>query len=75
MNKNNKKSQPQICFFCVNNIKQIDYKDTENLEQFTGGYKKIFSRKRTKVCAKHQRKLGKAIKLARIMALMPFTNR
>lgn len=76
MNKrNNNQKQNPVCFFCFNNIKEIDYKDTEVLNNFTGGYKKILPRKKTDLCAGHQRKLGRAIKLARIMALLPFSNR
>lgn len=61
---------------CVSNylgIKAVDYKDTEYLEQFTSPYAKIFGRKRTGSSAKMQRKITKAIKRARHMALMPFT--
>ena len=63
------------CLFCLNNFKEIDYKDTDNLKKFTNSYGQILSRKRTGVCAKHQRQLSLAIKRARIMALMIFTNR
>ena len=71
MSQKNEKS----CYFCVNNIDHIDYKDTETLEKFTNIYKKILPRKRTGVCSWHQKKLSRAIKRARIMALMPFTRR
>lgn len=63
------------CYFCVNNINDIDYKNTEDLKKFTNSYGQILSKKRTGVCAKHQRKLATAIKRARIMALLIFTNR
>ncbi|MFH1412983.1 MAG: 30S ribosomal protein S18 [bacterium] len=67
--------QQKKCHFCVSNINNIDYKDVETLCKFTNSYGQILSRKRTGVCAKHQRKLATSIKRARIMALVIFTNR
>lgn len=63
------------CFFCMKNFDHIDYKDTDTLRRFISSYSKIVPRKRSGVCAKHQRKLSNAIKRARIMALLPFTSR
>ena len=74
MIKKNKKVQQKVCYFCFKNIKQIDYKNTDILENFINAYKKILPRKKTSVCASHQRKLTQSIKLARVMALLPFTN-
>ncbi|KKR22029.1 MAG: 30S ribosomal protein S18 [Parcubacteria group bacterium GW2011_GWE2_39_37] len=62
------------CHFCVNNIKEVDYKDTHTLRKFVGSYMKILSKKRTGTCSKHQRKLATAIKRSRIIALLPFVN-
>ncbi|MCX6796732.1 MAG: 30S ribosomal protein S18 [Candidatus Falkowbacteria bacterium] len=62
------------CHFCVNNLREIDYKDIRTLQRFINVYKKILPRKRTGLCSWHQRKLATAIKRARIMALLPFTN-
>lgn len=67
--------QEKQCHFCVNNIKEIDYKDSQGLRRFVNSYGKIFPKKRTGVCAKHQRKLATAVKRARVMALLPFTNK
>ncbi len=64
----------KACHFCVNNIDQIDYKDIRTICRFTNMYKKILPKKRTGTCSKHQRQLSTAIKRARIMALLPFTN-
>lgn len=63
------------CYFCVNSIDFIDYKDTQFLRRFISSYAKILPRRKNGVCAKHQRKLSNAIKRARIMALLPFTNK
>ena len=63
------------CYFCINNIKEIDYKSTQTLRRFINSYMKILPRKRTGACSWHQRKLATAIKRARIMALLPFINK
>lgn len=63
------------CYFCENNIREIDYKDTRTLRRFINSYSKILPRKRTGTCAKHQRKLSTAIKRSRIIALLPFVSK
>jgi len=68
--KNNK-----VCYFCAQNVKEIDYKDAELLRNFISAQAKIMPRKRSYLCAKHQRHLAAAIKRARFLALLPFTSR
>lgn len=63
------------CFFKQNNIKHIDYKDTELLKKFLNPHARILSKKKTGVCSKNQRKLALAIKRARFMALVPYVSR
>lgn len=63
------------CHFCTNNIKNIDYKDTENFKRFLDPFSKIMPKAQTNVCAKHQRKLARAVKRARLLALIPFVTR
>ncbi len=63
------------CYFCTNGIKEIDYKDIQTLQRFTSSYFKIIPRRRSGVCMKHQRKLSQAIKRARFMALIPYTQK
>lgn len=58
------------CFFCSQNLKEIDYKETEFLRRFISSQGKIIDPKYTGTCAKHQRNLAKAIKRARFMALL-----
>jgi len=67
--------QEKKCFFCVNMYHEIDYKNPELLRRFMSSYAKIKPTRRSSVCSKHQRKLGNAIKRARVMALVPFTRR
>ena len=72
---NNQLAKAKACHFCVNNAVDIDYKDVQTLRRFISSYAKIVPRKRNGVCSKHQRKLATAIKRARVMALLPFTNK
>jgi len=63
------------CYFCKRNIKDIEYKDIETLSRFLDPLGKIKPRRQSWACAKHQRKLAKAIKKARVLGLLPFTTR
>lgn len=59
-------------YFSANNIKFIDYKDTEILKKFLNPNGKIMNHKRTGVTSKNQRALAKAVKNARFLGLLPF---
>ena len=61
-----------MCSFCVEHVKTIDYKDFERLRRFVSDRAKIEPRRKSGVCAKHQRALSNAIKRARHLALLPF---
>lgn len=63
------------CFFCSQNLKEVDYKDVEMLKRFTSGAAKIINPKHTGICAKHERKLSESIKRARFMGFIPFVQR
>ena len=69
------KNQKTVCYFCAQNINEIDYKNAGMLRHFISTQSKIMPRKRSHLCAKHQRHLANAIKRARFMALLPFTTR
>ncbi|MDD5625611.1 MAG: 30S ribosomal protein S18 [Patescibacteria group bacterium] len=62
------------CYFCINSVNEIDYKDIELLRRFVSTYERILPSRKRGVCAKHQRKLTHAIKRARFMALLPFVK-
>ncbi|OGZ32363.1 MAG: 30S ribosomal protein S18 [Candidatus Portnoybacteria bacterium RIFCSPLOWO2_12_FULL_39_9] len=62
------------CYFCQQKIQELDEQNIELLRRFVSGQAKIISPKRTNTCAKHQRKLAKAIKIARIMGFLPFVR-
>jgi len=62
------------CYFCKNESEQIDYKNVELLSKFVTPSGKILPSRITRVCPKHQRKLKKAIKQSREIALMPYVK-
>jgi len=62
----------KICRFCADKL-EIDYKNVSLLRVFTTEKGKILSGRITGTCARHQRKLGRAVKRARMLALLPFT--
>ncbi len=61
------------CRFCRGKIAYIDYKDVETLQKLLTNRGKIYSRKRSGNCAGCKRKAKRAIKRARVMALLPYT--
>ncbi|MFH1245325.1 MAG: 30S ribosomal protein S18 [Candidatus Omnitrophota bacterium] len=63
------------CIFCDEKIEDIDYKDVSRLMKFISERGKIISSRNSGVCAPHQRKLTRAIKLARVIALLPFVRK
>ncbi len=65
----------KYCYFCAEKIAYIDYKDPELLRRFTTETGKILPRRMTGTCSYHQKQLTKAIKRARILALLPFVVR
>jgi len=63
------------CRFCTDKIPVIDYKDLQTLRGYISDRGKIMPRRISGVCAAHQRELNTAIKRARNIALIPFTER
>lgn len=66
------KKSERKCLYCVDNKLEIDYKDIQTLRRFVSSYMKIAPRRRSGLCALHQRKVAKAIKQARIAGLIAF---
>ncbi|RWA51836.1 30S ribosomal protein S18 [Cupriavidus sp. UYMSc13B] len=81
-NKNKKRFQQQnplfkrkrFCRFTVAGVDQIDYKDLDTLKDFIGDNGKITPARLTGTKAHYQRQLDTAIKRARFLALMPYTD-
>jgi small subunit ribosomal protein S18 len=65
----------KVCKFCTEKIDAIPYRDVRLLQQFVAERGKIVPRRLTGVCTTHQRRLTKAIKQARNIALLPFAAR
>jgi len=68
-----RRRRPKVCFFCVDKIDSVDYKDVDKLKKYISERGKIIPRRVTGNCAKHQRQLTVAIKRARHVALMPYS--
>lgn len=67
-------SRRKICRFCSDSSLDIDYKNYRLLKYFLTERGRIFPRRISGNCAKHQRELTRAIKRARHVALLPFTS-
>jgi small subunit ribosomal protein S18 len=62
----------KACRFCADKVETIDYKEVVVLRKFLTDRAKIFPRRTSGNCAKHQRQLATAIKRARYMAMLPY---
>ena len=69
-----RRSRKKVCSFCMEKAETIDYKDTAKLRKYITERGKIVPRRVTGTCAQHQRHLTTAIKRARAVALLPYTN-
>ncbi len=67
-------AKKKFCRFCVDKVKDIDYKDMKRLEAFIKERGKIVSSRYSGNCAKHQRMIAEAIKKARFVSLLPYTR-
>ena len=67
-------SSRKFCYFKENSITEVDYKDVKLLRRFVNDQGKIMPRRVTGTSSKMHRKLVRAIKEARNIALMPYTN-
>lgn len=64
----------KTCPFCVDNAPVIDYKDVDMLKRYVSDRGKMMPSRITGVSAKYQRQLTTAIKRARQLALLPYTD-
>lgn len=63
------------CYFSKNQIKEIDYRNSELLGRYLTNWGKLKSAQDTATCSKHQRALAKAVKRARYFGLLPYVKR
>ena len=69
------RGKKKVCIFCKEHIEWVDYKDVNLLRRFMSDRGKIRARRVTGNCAQHQRDVQVAIKTARELALLPYTQR
>ena len=65
----------KVCRLCTQKANHVDYKNVDLLRRYVTDRGKILPRRITGNCAKHQRMLAKAIKRARMAALLPFVSK
>lgn len=63
------------CKFTAEGVEEIDYKDLGTLKQFIGENGKIIPARITGTKARYQRQLATAVKRARYLALLPYTDK
>ena len=64
----------RYCRFTAEGIKEIDYKDLDLLRQYITETGKIVPSRITGTSARYQRQLARAVKRARYLALLPYTD-
>ena len=64
----------KFCRFTVANVEQVDYKDVDTLKDFVQENGKIMPARLTGTRAHYQRQVDTAIKRARYLALLPYTD-
>jgi small subunit ribosomal protein S18 len=64
----------KFCRFTADGVTEIDYKDINTLKQYVGESGKIVPSRITGTKAKYQRQLATAIKRARYLALLPYSD-
>ena len=69
-----RKVRKKVCVMCKNKDFVLDYKNADQLKKFINEKGKILPRRATGACAKHQRDITQAIKRARAIAILPYTQ-
>ena len=70
-----RKMRKKVCPLCSDKNLVLDYKNGDQLRKFVSDKGKILPRRATGACAKHQRTITLAVKRARHIAILPFTNK
>ena len=69
-----RKARKKVCALCANKDLVLDYKNADQLKKFVNEKGKILPRRATGACAKHQRDITLAVKRARHIAVLPYTQ-
>jgi len=64
----------KFCRFTADQVTEIDYKDLETLKQYISETGKIIPTRITGTSARYQRQLTRAIKRARFLSLLPYSD-
>jgi small subunit ribosomal protein S18 len=67
-------ARKKYCAFCKDKVTLVDYKNYKNLENYISETGRMFPARVSGTCAYHQKQLSKAIKRARQMALIKFSE-
>jgi len=70
-----RRTKKKVCLFCKEHMDWVDYKDVNLLRRYMSDRGKIRARRVSGNCAQHQRDVAVAIKTARELALLPYTQR
>ena len=69
-----KKQRKKVCPLCGDKNFVLDYKNIEVMKKFVNDKGKILPRRTTGACSKHQRDITLAIKRARAIAILPYSQ-
>ena len=69
-----RKMRKKVCPLCANKNLVLDFKNADQLKKFINDKGKILPRRATGACAKHQRDITIAVKRARQIAVLPYTQ-
>jgi len=69
-----RKMRKKVCAMCANKELVLDYKNYDQMKKFVNEKGKILPRRATGACAKHQRQITVAVKRARHIAILPYTQ-
>ena len=69
-----RKMRKKVCTMCANKDLVLDYKNYDQMKKFVNEKGKILPRRATGACAKHQRAITVAVKRARHIAILPYTQ-
>jgi small subunit ribosomal protein S18 len=72
--RNNLFKRRKFCRFTVEKIIEVDYKDISILKEFVSENGKLIPARITGTKTRYQRQLGTAVKRARFLALLPYTD-
>ena len=69
-----RKVRKKVCPLCSDKNFELDYKNADQLKKFINDRGKILPRRATGACAKHQRTITLAVKRARHIAILPYSQ-